>query len=375
MHDLQTSLAALAAALALLAASLCVPGADLARARHRAWRNRAAAALLVAVFHLMLRAALPDPAERSGFGYRVVLMLGWGHLLGAAAAAWRPLGRAAGARAPHAAGLLAASAGVLFAAYTWAVGASGWVPVALLAVAVWHSAENDLALERAYGAGLRMGAAPRSLDHQLAALGIAAAVIAVAVAAATPADLAALRAGELSARAPNTGARLAGAVCGLLVWVRGRSRGQRVLGAAIAAASALVPGDVRAQLVLGDVFALSTLYHLMSWLILLADRGRLGFRSAKRIPVGRQLVRIHAPALFLCTVLGFGNGEIVSALRFAVFSPAVYLFWSFLHVVQTGWLRGIEHTRARGRERAHSVGNGPPGGATELLGRPRRQKP
>jgi hypothetical protein len=77
----------------------------------------------------------------------------------------------------------------------------------------------------------------------------------------------------------------------------------------------------------GDVFSAVTLYHLLAW---------LGFALARGASAAR-LAALHGVPALACAALWWspeGGG-----LRSAAFSPALYLFWSALHVLQTARAR------------------------------------
>jgi hypothetical protein len=77
----------------------------------------------------------------------------------------------------------------------------------------------------------------------------------------------------------------------------------------------------------GDVFSAVTLYHLVAW---------LGFALARGTSAGR-LAALHAAPALACAALSLAPEG--GALRSAVFSPGLYLFWSALHVLQTARAR------------------------------------
>jgi hypothetical protein len=163
---------------------------------------------VVFVFLVATHAALPEAEQRSHAQYLLVIALGYGHLLGAAGGVLR-----AAVRAPLAAAFGAASVASAFVLYLEGVAAWPGVPFALLALSVWHFAENDRALARALASGRALGALPRGARAQAAPLAVTATVIAGALAA-----------------APDAGR-------------------------------------------LGDVFSAATLFHLVGWLAFLLARG------------------------------------------------------------------------------------------------------
>jgi hypothetical protein len=102
----------------------------------------------------------------------------------------------------------------------------------------------------------------------------------------------------------------------------------------------------------GDFFSALTLYHLVQFLWLFADRIRAIPEPAARRSVIRRLAWVHVPAIVLCAFLLLLPSDLLGTLRYAVFSPGIYLFWSVLHVVQTLVVRGLERPRPAGRSPA-----------------------
>lgn len=244
-----------------------------------AWRNRLISAGCVAAFLLLTHLLCGDPAQRARTQYRFVITLGYGHLIGALALSARRLARCLPSGVPPA--LLAAFAGAsgltLFAGYAWLSARAPSSLLPLLAISTWHVVENDLALARAACTQQPLGPLARALpDHLAAAL----------------------------------------ATLVLLV---------------LAAATLGGPG-------FGDVFSAVTLYHLVQWLVFLAARARSAGVAARRA-LWRRLARVHGlPAIVCLGVLALDDAR-AAALRHALFSPSLYLFWSVLHVLQTALAR------------------------------------
>ena len=96
-----------------------------------------------------------------------------------------------------------------------------------------------------------------------------------------------------------------------------------------------------------DLFAISTLYHLVSWLVFFGDRVQDnvpgGDPSQVRL-VWRRITWVHVPPALLCGILVLDSTGTLWVARGFVFSPAIYLFWSFLHTLQTVGIRGFERT-------------------------------
>jgi hypothetical protein len=259
-----------------------------------AWRARILTASLVGGFVAATHALWPEPRLRAERQYLLVITLGYGHLIGAASLARRRRVRARPAGPSRLLVRVAVFVGALdlFALYAWLSIRSAAFLLALLAASLWHIVENDLALARAYRGSLALGALPLSLGHSLAALALTA-----------------------------------------------------LLG--VAGAMALRPGD--SPIDFGDLFSAVTLYHLIEFLVLFAARARaLGDRAARR-RLGIRLASVHLPPAALCAMLLWAHAPGLAALRTAIFSPAIYLFWSLLHVAQTMAARGIEAPRGEAR--------------------------
>lgn len=180
------------------------------------------------------------------------------------------LGGSGGVRAPGLAGAfgwVSAATGIVL--YREALVAWPGVAVVLLALSVWHFTENDVALAAALRTGRALGPLPWSLRAQALPVAAAAGVVAVAS----------------------------------VVW----------------------PDPGR----LGDLFAATTLFHLVGWLVFLAARGARPGR----------LLALHVPGFALAGTLLAVPGA-APWLREWLFAPALYLYWASLHVVQTLVRRG-----------------------------------
>ncbi len=111
---------------------------------------------------------------------------------------------------------------------------------------------------------------------------------------------------------------------------RAASRNMLPLAAAVAVAAAVFAVSDDPGL-FADIFSAATLFHLVGWLVSLIARGASPLR----------LFALHAPPCLLCALLLFGPADAAAWLRDWLFSPALYLYWSCLHVVHTVFLRGI----------------------------------
>jgi len=224
-----------------------------------------------------------DSAHRALASYALVVTLGYGHLLGSfqpreRLARWTPVG----VSRPLFASFLAVSIASGLALYASALARLPWLAAPLLVLAVWHSVENDAALQEAYGrcslpGPVRPGGPTR--------LGLAAGALLVA-------------AWLAGAGAPSGGAQ-----------------------------------DLATA-----AFVLPTSYHLASWILFSRDRARWLSRTgetgrARRLR--RRLWLLHGLPLGLGAALLLAKGPAWVGLRQAFFSPPLYLFWSSLHVLDT----------------------------------------
>ncbi len=323
---------------------------------------------------------LPDPERRAPWLYGAVLTLGYGHLLGGALLGGRPFApalRRAAARAPWNAlpprvrapmmlGLGLFGLAILYATYASALGHWPLLSGVFLAIATWHTVENDLALPGAYRQGLRMPAVSWDADTQIAAGGITALVLSLAAAA-----LATGPALDPERVAPGTHG-FAGIVPGMpleegLLVLRGLAAlaggfglrrpghgGRERLGLGLIVASAVDPLWLcaRTGIAFVDVFALSTLYHLANWWVLSLEKSqkvsgqKLSRQKLSSQPGSGQkrstergfrleLLAVHALPMCFLGATWFGTQDIGAGLRSAYLSPVPYLFWSLSHVIQT----------------------------------------
>jgi hypothetical protein len=299
-------------------------------------RVRTISIVLVLGFLLVTHLLAPEPGERAELQYRIVIAIGWGHLLAA-------LGRRR-RRGPHdwrawALGLSVSS--WLFALYAalleqW----PGWVVVAL-AISTWHTVENDRARGCAPTHGLALQPLPRSLREHLLPLGATAFVGLLVLGTQDGSALLAMG-GALAAAWPMA-ARVVCFATGLAL--------HRTPGASRAVSWLLMIGPLlpgawwSGWLGLVDLFVIVTLHHLLTWLLLALERLRVLARQGGRAAAGpllRWLLVTHLPPMLLCGVLAVVPAPALDPLRTLVLAPGVYLFWSVLHVGQTAWARGLE---------------------------------
>jgi len=248
------------------------------------WRIRAGALMLLLAGWLALHALAPDASVRRTWLSLVALMLGYGHLLGASSSS----------RSLHGSGLERLFAGLCTAtalcAFSWAMHGAARLPVlaVLGVVSGWHILEND----RAMGHGGRAGRLPplprRAQPHGIAVLGT-----------------------------------LLLCLTGLVVW---------------AALPQRAPGTVSPRaFALEGLLAALLLYHAIAWILFVLECARhLPPRAARARR--RRLLWVHALPVAL---LG-ASGHWLQDLHVVLTSPALYLFWSGVHAVQTARARGLE---------------------------------
>ena len=348
-----------------------------ARSRLRpATRNRLLSIALASGLWATGVLLFPDPGPRAQWLYGLVLTLGYGHLLGAALGAtdrlshrlragmlWKPLHSLPPAgRAAVGIGVGCGAAALPYLAYASALGHWPWLAGILLAIATWHSVENDSALPRTYRSGLRLPPVSRDADTHATTLGITALVLALATAA-LASEPTPTPAGPVSGAEAFAGISPGMAVEDALVCLRAVAalagafllrtpdhERREWLGLGLIAASALDPAWLcaRTHLAFADVFALSTLYHLASWWILTLEKSRLPTGAPG---LGKNIVVVHAIPAALVAGTWLLPGELAGEARRSFFSPAAYLFWSVVHAVHTAGSRRRRAPLSRGNPR------------------------
>jgi hypothetical protein len=251
--------------------------------------NRRLTLFLVAVSLCLSHVLWPDPGDRATAQYAFVLTLGYGHLIGAAMGGRRRSSTRPEYVSPGSWRIFCiVTAATLFAAYFALldrVSASDFLAVVspLLALSVWHTVENDLALARAYDRGFALGPIPRTSHFR--AIAITTTVLGAVVVL------------------PQVGVSFA------------------------------------------DLFAVTTLYHLFQWLVFLRDRTAVGSDLAGRSGMLRRIAWSHLPAGLICGVVLIWRSSLPPLAFEVAFSPSLYLFWSSLHVLHTALARGSESLR------------------------------
>jgi hypothetical protein len=253
--------------------------------RGGAWRNRVLSGALVACYLTAAAAWQPDALARAELHYRCVLTLGYGHLLGSAVSARAPLSTALRRLGPLTVSLFFCLTTVLlaFTLYLALISLLPSIVYGLLAIGMWHTVENDHMLASIYAPRTR-----QALVH---------------VSAANSARLG----------LPRLSRRL-----------RSHLSVLSITAAALCLAGLAVDGPLFA-----DFFAATTLYHVASFLVLSIDRRH---RTPRRL---RTLLWVHALPAAICAFLLAVPADPLRPLHNAAFSPAIYLFWSLLHVAQT----------------------------------------
>jgi len=140
----------------------------------------------------------------------------------------------------------------IFCAYTMVLG-SGLVLFLLLSVSIWHTIENDEALERIYANKGRKVGLRRDFGHHLLGIGCTVAIISLAAAATSPSDRAFFTMTPLAfvtGESVGIASRVAIVATGLLGTFRLRDARQRIAGAALVLSAVTIP------------------YHIWSWLSL-----------------------------------------------------------------------------------------------------------
>jgi len=292
-------------------------------------------ASLVVVFLAAMRACFPLAEEREAAQYAVVVVVGYGHLVGAALPSLRRLRGRPGLGVPLGAALLAASAFALLALYLVAAARLPLLLVAMLGLATWHTVENDVAMGHSFRRGRSLPRFPGTAQTQLVALGASALLLAIGAATLSASERAAFLADTPIAGLDHSLLRGVAYLCGVLLLCRSGPGGPRPTGLVLVAAARLLPCDWHGSAGLGfaDFFAASTSYHLVSWLLFLRGRGALR----------RRMLQSHLPVALVAAALW--GMALLEPLRELVVAPAIYLFWSVLHVFQTLLARGLGSQR------------------------------
>ncbi len=304
------------------------------RARQYARANRQATLVCVAAYIAACRICLPDPVARAEWHFVLVLTFGYGHLLGAAVS--RRAAPGAGRLGLPAAAMVIVAAGAMPFAYASLVAAVPSLLLALLGVSLWHTVENDAAFRSWYRRDFRAARVGSSAARHAEI--IAATLLVMALATSM---LDASAGARLSPDATNAAVAFALrlATLGLgSVLARRRQRRARRRAALLVALSIALPAGPAAAIgfEFADVFAATTLYHLVSWSIALLHRIRAG---AGRTALAARVALCHALPACISLAACLAPQSIAEPVSAVLFSPGLYLYYSLLHIVQTLWAR------------------------------------
>jgi hypothetical protein len=264
-------------------------------------RIRVAAAAIAVLFLVATGLLCRDPIRRGTLQYLFVITLGYGHLIGGLVFSRARLAYLvpAGVSPLLFSAFVASSLATVFAGYAAVVFAHPEAVVPILAISIWHVAENDRALVLGGGGGLAAFTMRRAFDPQVIATTLALGVLAAALLGPV--------AGPFDTRPLETARRALGLPLRGITWFG-----------------------------FADLFASVTLYHLAAFLLHFRMRSKaLHAAGADVAPRGRRLFWVHAPPALLCAALLATPDPRAVAARDFVFSPGIYLFWSLLHVAQT----------------------------------------
>ncbi len=304
------------------------------------WSLRLRCALTTAAAIAASRWAWPEPDVWTERSTAALMSLGYAHFAGGLlasrrrVASWAP----AGVEPRLFAACMLCGVAAVFAALVAGLRSHGlavWWPLfqPLLGLAFWHVAENEQAVAR-LPRRARFDPPPlaRDVDGHVAAIGVACALLAVAVGC--------LRTGSslgLPEDGDNAPLRWAATACGTWLWLRGAPRGRGIPGLILAAVGLGLPSRIEA-FSFEALFHVCMLYHFAAWAWLFVDRARE--RPRERWTIALRLMGLHTGACALAAV-AFLPGPGAESVRAVLFEPTLYLFWSLAHILQTTTLRWI----------------------------------
>lgn len=310
--------------------------------------SRACAAIVTVGAMSACRALVPEPAARAAVVDLLIIPLAYGHLLGALA------GSPSLRRLPdeYPTGPFLAFVGVslcsLFALYSMILGP--YLLIAMATVAVWHVIENDLALARS--GSLTLGPIPGSLNRHVEALGILALAALVAASTSGGQQLAL----ELADSTESIVWAFRLLTLGAGIFLISRRCAAR-LGVCLVAGAMLPSTWIATHLELDDLVVAPLLYHSLSWLHYagrrVRDRQARGQGAVARRSL-RLVTAVHLVPLLLIFAAVQRPDDTWSGVYLAISSPAVFFFFSVLHVVHTAWVRGVERAEDYGAKRLQS---------------------
>ncbi len=290
--------------------------------------NRVSAAALSLGVLAVANHAVPEAGRADALLYRIVFVLGYGHLLGAALRTgsirmWRASPWRTGAAV-----LVLAEAFVLYAT---AVRAAPAVGLGLLFVSTWHSIENDRGLSGLYARGHISRFSPDRAGLAIDGAWFAAALVAFQAAGAVEALGVASWPGSA---APAWWFQGIGIACVALA----RCSGASTCSAATALVVLCWAEAIGSRFRFAEAFAMVTLYHVFSWALVSAERswrrgGWHGLALRVGIPHGLPVLLVGA----------LGSVDALRGWHAVVLAPPIYLFWSSLHVFHTLWSRRTRH--------------------------------
>ncbi len=311
--------------------------------RFRAVRGASLGSVLLLL--ALARIAYPDTHARAEALCLLILPLGYGHLLGALLSTRAPDSKRATPRLRPSRPLLSASilaAGFgLYAALLSAHPMLALVP--LLAISSWHIVENDLSAGRSLSLAPRLGPMPRDVDSHLSAFGLTSLLLLAAVSSESSDPARSFAAAVDSPWEVETAAvalRALAATAGAALALRARSSARRAGGIALSGAALLLSTP---DLSLSEVVAASTLYHVVSWILIGAHRIRsIGDRgSARRRALALRLAAVHLAPIAPVLVASIGSARWLELVRSVLADPGIYLFWAGVHVLHTARLRRL----------------------------------
>jgi len=269
------------------------------------WRNRLISMALVGTVLAVVRAFAGDGFQMQEWQYLIALSMAYGHIAGAAIFS---LARHRHSSIPAIDKLLIGSFSVVSILVLLSLYASALqveklrapLLVAVLAVSLWHTIENDFELARAYRARMQLGAI--RLDRSSVPWIAGAFLLIASIGLSTPA-----------------GAQLS-------EFLFGRP---------------LLPSVAT---VLDDFIVFIVFYHAVSWIVFLLDRARAsGLReSGGHARLKRQLAWLHLGPLVPLIVLSVW----FEPIYLYVAAPGLYLFFSILHTIHTASMRGFTRAQA-----------------------------
>jgi hypothetical protein len=269
------------------------------------WRNRLTSIALVGLVLASVQWSADDRDQKLQWQYLIALGMAYGHIGGAALFS---LPRYRLSSIPLTDRLLIGSFSVvsvlvllgIYASAIQVIALQAPLLLAMLVVSLWHIIENDLELARAYRSGMQLGAI--RFDRSSAPWVAGGLLFIIGIGLSTP-----------------SGAELS-------KFLFGRP---------------LIPFVAT---VLDDFIVFIVFYHSVSWVVFLLDRARVrGIQqSGEHARVVRRLLWLHLGPLAPLVVLFVW----FQPIYLTVAAPGLYLFFSVLHTLHTGSIRGFTRAHA-----------------------------